>query len=71
MSKALQDALSDPYRAVCPDCGSTDLARRSGTAVQSHGRAAQFGETTFYCRPCGRHLTEVYDKKRGHNVSVN
>lgn len=57
----------DPWRYICPDCGSHDLTDRSRGKDSSRLATER---RVVLCGKCRRNIPEVHDKKTGHNVAV-
>jgi len=61
----LNESLGEPWRYVCPSCGSSTLYRRNGDRI-----SGSEPEGKCYCSGCNSGLNYVYDKRRGHEVQV-
>lgn len=68
----------DPWRYVCPECGSYELHtlhRRSRVANKNYAFNGEGQKevkadlnATFRCKECSARLNRVYDKKKGREV---
>lgn len=56
---------ADPWRYVCPACGSTSWQTRQPGAIHSHSDPGN-----FYCDNCNRSIDALYDKKSGVEVET-
>lgn len=57
----------DPWRYICPTCGSHDLTDRN--RGESSSRLATERRVVL-CGKCKRRIDKVHDKKTGHNVAI-
>jgi len=68
----------DPWRYVCPNCGSLNVALRSSKQIEKNlevpfsGYGVQFRKRKqkcgFYCEECQTQIPTLYDKKKGIEI---
>lgn len=56
------DATGDPWRYVCPKCGSHTVIKRMENSIRGPTSSG------YYCRGCSTGIAQLYDKQQGQQA---
>lgn len=61
--------MMDPWRFRCPECGSTQVTKRSSYGDNTTVKGGYTADSRYYCRGCKSSIDTRLDVKTGKEVA--